>query len=260
MGRHYNPKIVTANLLFLADFANPAFVNNSTLSITSPYSNLTLTAFNAPTYVNVSNGVVTYSRAATANSVEKPTAGGYHISPNMSSVVGLRYNEFYYNDHTFEIWVKISDTSSTNYDGTENNSFLAGHRGYNIGYQYNSSTIYYNIWDTSAASFAAFNFDFNSSTGIQVGAWTQLVVTREGTNYKKYVNGKYIDANTRAAPGINTGTSNAATLSFGAHWASGQNFLYYSNSSISNVKMYNRALTGEEVAINFAATRGRFGI
>ena len=125
MARHYNPRVATANLLLMVDFSNQNYVNSSTLSVTSPYSNLTLTA-PGPTYVSIANGFATYTHAASANSTTKAAAGGYHISPDMSNVVGLRYNEFYYNDHTFEVWARINDPNPSNFDGTETNSFLLG--------------------------------------------------------------------------------------------------------------------------------------
>lgn len=259
MGVVYNTKIVTANLLCLVDFANPRNVNTTSKTVKSDFSNLTFSPAANLSYVTLSNNYVTYSRAASANSVEKPTAGGYHISPNMSTYTGLRYNEFYYNDHTFEVWCKILDNNPSNYDVTENNSFLAGHRGYNIGYTYNSSTIYYIIWNTSSAYITPFNFVFGSE--IVVGNWYQLAIVRSGNNYYKYINGEYKAANTSApSPSINGGVSNSATIGIGAQWASGQNYLYYANAAVGGIKMYNRALSNDEIQQNFTAYRGRYGI
>lgn len=256
MSKHYGPTVVTTNAVFMVDFSVPASVNTSTNNVFAYYANIVMTATN-PSYVSVANGIVTYDRALTANSVEKPTAGGYHSSGNISTVPNIRYNEFYYTDHTFEVWVRPNDVSASNYDGTELNSFIAGHKGYNIGYTMgNGNLIYYSLWDNTTA-FTVFNFSIPSE--IQQGVWHQLVVTRSGTNYKKYLNGKYVANFTRAAPGINTGVSNSAALTFGAQGGSG-NFIYYSKISIGAVRMYNRALDDGEILSNFAATRGKFGL
>ena len=256
MARYYGSKIVTANAVLVVDFASPSAVNSTNNNVFAYYANIVMTATN-PSYVSISNGVVTYSRALTANSIEKQTSGGVHSSGDISNVPGIRYNEFYYNDHTFEIWFRINDFTATNYDANEASSMLAGHRGYNIGYSYNSTTMWYNIWDTSAGGYNIFSF--NKNTEIVQGNWYQIAVTRAGTDYKKYINGQFIASNTHAAPGINTGVANSTPLCVGG-LNTGLQFFWYSNSSVSAVRMYNRALTDEEIFQNFESTRGRFGI
>ena len=256
MGRHYNPRVVTANAVLIIDFANPSAVDVSTGNIFAYGANIVMTATN-PSYINVANGFATYGRAATTNSTEKLTSGGLHASGNITNVEGIRYNEFYYNDHTFEVWFKIRDWNPSNYDANEQSSHLVGHRGYNIGYSYSSTKLTYNIWDTSASGF--YIFDFLKNTEIVQDQWYQAVVTRSGTDYKKYINGEFSQSNTHAAPAINTGVANSTPLSIGAI-SGAANFIWHSNSSVAAVRMYNRALTDEEIYINFAATRGRFGI
>lgn len=258
MARYYGPKVVTANAVMLIDFASNNVINASE-NVYAYVANISLTATN-PSFVSIANTYVTYDRAASANSTTKGTAGGCHVSGNISAVPGIRYNEFYYkNNYTFELWFRINDNTASNYDGTETNSFLAGHRGYNIGYAYNNSgQIFYGHWDTSASFVTVFNF--SNPSEIAQGQWYQVVVTRNGTTYKKYINGNFITSNTVSAPGINTGASNSNPFCLGAEYAVGQDYLYFAKASIGPVRMYERDLTQEEIEINFAASRGRFGI
>lgn len=258
MSRHYGPKVATANAVFMSDFAAGVTVDGSA-NVFVRYANIIMTPIN-PSYVTVANGFVTYDRAASANSTTKFTAGGCHTSGNISTIPGIRYNEFYYKDYyTFEIWFRINDIAPSNYDGTETNSVLAGHRGYNIGYAYNSAgNIFYGHWNGSSTFVTVFNF--NNGSDISPGQWYQIAVTRNNTTYKKYVNGRYITSNTVAAPAINTGVSNSSAFGLGAEYAAGSNFLYYAKASMGPVRMYERDLTDAEIADNFAATRGRFNI
>lgn len=258
MSKHYGPKIATANAVLMTDFAVPATVDGSA-NVYAQYANIVMTPIN-PSYVTIANGFVTYDRAASANSTTKHTAGGCHSSGNISTVPGIRYNEFYYKDYyTFEIWFRINDITASNYDATETNSFLAGHRGYNIGYAYNNvGDIFYGHWNGSGSFVTVFNF--NNPEEILQGQWYQTAVTRNNTTYKKYINGRYITSNTVAAPAINTGVSNSSPLCFGAEYSAGANYLYYAKASMGPIRMYERDLTDAEIADNFAASRGRFGI
>jgi hypothetical protein len=62
-----------------------------------------------------------------------------------------------------------------------------------------------------------------------------------------------------SATGI--GTTNNLWIGKVTNQAAGAgDYIYYSFSSVANMKMYNRALAPSEIAQNFQALRGRFGI
>lgn len=261
MGVQYNSKIVTANLLLGIDFAstrsyNPAVNSNNIISIVStPYSNLQISVVNN-TWVSIANGVVTFSRDAYANSAAEKFARGGYLAVNPLPFPKLQYNTFYYNDHTFEVWVKPNAYGGSNWDGTEGQSWIAGHKGYNIGWGILSSSVYYSMWDSNVSGTSmGLNFSLNPN------AWYQLVMTRSANTWNCYVNGRLNGSNTFFNPAPNTlGVGNNATLVIGAQGQLAANFTYYSICSISNIKMYDRALSGDEVIQNFNALRGRVGI
>ena len=95
----------------------------------------------------------------------------------------------------------------------------------------------------------------DSSISLSVGVWKQVVVVREGTGtnqFKIYSNG---DLNTTGTFNVNLNSS--AQLRIGRN----RGGVYHYDGEISNVKAYKgKALTATEVAQNFNALRGRFGI
>ena len=79
-------------------------------------------------------------------------------------------------------------------------------------------------------------------------AWTNLVGVYDGTNVRLYVNGTQVSSPSLASATLTT----SGNIRIGAD-AQGTNY-------IDNVKMYNRALSAEEVVQNFNALRGRYGV
>ena len=81
--------------------------------------------------------------------------------------------------------------------------------------------------------------------------WYMLSLSFDLTGWRIYINGT-LDST------INTATSalNHGNINIG-RWQSGGRYL---NGKISNLQIYNRALTSDEIARNYNATRHRFGV
>lgn len=93
-----------------------------------------------------------------------------------------------------------------------------------------------------------------SSVGVVNGTSVHILATYDGSNKKIYING--VLKNTVAKTGdLVTTTPGAAVGRFG-----GTTTGYYFDGKIYSVKVYNRALSATEVARNFEALRGRYGI
>lgn len=90
-----------------------------------------------------------------------------------------------------------------------------------------------------------------STTTVNTGAWFHAVATYNGSFVNIYVNGNLESTNARAG-NITSGAKNIGSNSGGTS--------EYFNGTIGSVKIYNRALTAQEVQQNFAAQRGRYGI
>lgn len=94
---------------------------------------------------------------------------------------------------------------------------------------------------------------YNVGTNEQIDQqWNHVVGTQDSASMKIYVNG--VLKNTLAQ----TGSIN--TAAFGGSWIgnNGGSTAYF-NGDIAIVKIYNRALTQDEILNNYNATKGRFG-
>jgi hypothetical protein len=91
-----------------------------------------------------------------------------------------------------------------------------------------------------------------ASSALDVNVWYLVSVTYDNGNPKIYINDTL-------------NNSSSATVVFGSTLYSndigrlGVGSQYF-NGSIANVSVYNRALTGDEIARNYNATRHRFGV
>lgn len=180
----------------------------------------------------------------------------------------LSLGNFMYNDHTWEIWFRIDDVNPGVYTGNEAVSVLAVYPGYHQGFVYNASTVYYDTWDNTVVGAPVEGAGCSWSlgtTGTQViqGTWCQLVAVKSGLTYIPYINGVAGGTGyTKTTMAFNS-LYNSGTLNIGAaaNVAAGAgNYVYYSKSTIANMKMYNRVLSAAEIKQNFNALRGRFGI
>ena len=94
--------------------------------------------------------------------------------------------------------------------------------------------------------------DSSSSVSSSAGTWRNIVATHNGVNRKLYVNTVNVldDINTV------TGQNSTEPISIGAY--NGGNYSAY--GAIPIYRVYNRALTTEEISQNYNATKNRFGL
>ena len=86
------------------------------------------------------------------------------------------------------------------------------------------------------------------------GAWTNLTGTYDGVTQSLYVNGAFFSSAARTGT-LFSGNS-SQTVRIGRQAESGGSL----NGNISNVSIYNRALSTNEIQQNFNALRGRYGL
>lgn len=238
-----------------ASAINQSTVARDTISTYSP------TLSNTAYYNYNSNGTFTFARSTAPNLKDGGgLIGNYPIGP-------LSVGNFIYNDHTWEIWFKINDVNAGNYDGTEAYSALAVYQGYHQGFQYTSSFMDYYVWDydgVTALSLTASRWTLGTSgTQLIQGNWYQLVVTNNNKTFTPYVNGVQLGTGLTATNLRFNNLYNGGVISIGktANVPSGVgSFTYYSRSTFGGMKMYNRALSAEEIQQNFNAGRGRYGL
>ena len=253
MGISYNTSVSTNGLILHIDPANIKSYPGSGTDITDLSKNLDFTTYNSGTYFNhnSTNGTFEITRSTTAGS---KAGGGFQATAASSS--DLAVDNFLYNDHTMSVWCKINDLARfVQYDATEtteSQSALLVWRGYHAGLYYNNSTLYYTIWTNGST------VNINT-TSISEGAWLNIIARRSSNTLELIIN------NTSAAgpTSVTTTTTNVNTtdnIRIGYANEGTSNYAWYADLDIGDVKLYNRALTDDEVNKNFQALRGRFGI
>ena len=101
-----------------------------------------------------------------------------------------------------------------------------------------------------SASSTSYNVAY--TTGLDLNKWYHTMATDDGTNVKLYVNGELVKTQASA-----TSTTNGTmTCKVGSWPTSNTSFA----GDIPVVKIYNRALTAQEVASNYNHYKSRFGI
>lgn len=244
MGLLNSPSIVTDSLALCLDAANAKSYPGSGTSWTDLSGNGRTTTLNAgPTYNSQNGGQIVLDGTDDYLSFASP-----------SPMAGT-------NLFTFEIWVNFTSITG-NGGGSYKSAFMCAGGS-------NSGTNMPEIGITSAnnTSFTPNLLVFGSGGGgtvgslsinvsslITNGSWYQIVIARTGSATQvAYLNGVQIGTGT-----VSNSFADGQTDIGGLHQLS--TWSGYLNGKISNVKIYSRALTGVEVARNFNALRGRFGI
>jgi hypothetical protein len=147
-----------------------------------------------------------------------------------------------YNSFAISIWFKTSAPRDGDRlywgDGTDRailaNNGTAGRLGWYI--------------NTTVA-----NTGYHYTTGTSVvNQWNNVVLQYTGSQVQCFINGTQDSATASI-----TGTSNASAFNIGTNYAHSGSWY---NGQISNMRMYDRALSADEVLQNFNALRGRYGI
>lgn len=259
------PEITDDNLVMSIDFANRKNFNPTTNVVVATALNDVTWERRNPEWISFLNNAIVFTRnSATSLSVaDKNFAGGcIKTTGNLFTVAtasATHYHIFYYNDHTFEVWFQINNSAPSNYDATEVVSTIAGHSGYDNGFSYSANFIDYVVWNGSSGGNTIFSWSVGASSEVRPNQWHQVVATRSGNTWRKYLDGKYVSETTQN-PAVNPLIYGLGDISIGSTWENNANFQYYSVSTISNVKMYNRSLSNTEIFQNFNALRSRFGI
>jgi hypothetical protein len=240
MSVSYNPGVVTSGLVLCLDAANQRSYPGSGIVWTDISGNgKNGTVNNSPTYsaanggIFILDGVNDYIALPSQNDAQAPLTG-------FGSFTGAANNSF-----TLEMWIKTSQiTGSASYNATgliarDNGDIYANLTMYN-GYVY--WTHYDGAWQSG----------LKSTTMVANNTWHQIVYV----NNSNTTGSIYVDS-------VNEVTA-ATTLLAGNYFSpdnigwgySGQYFL----GSLGSVKFYDRSLSAAEVAQNFNALRGRYGV
>lgn len=248
---------ISGTVLTVSAMTSGTIINGMALSFTGNVPATYITSFGTGT-----GGAGTYNINKSVTQGSIAMTGAYKIGGNMvvTGSGALASNTYLYNDHTTEVWARINDRNPANYDGYEGASILATYSGYHSMFYYGSNYIRYAIWDNTGPTEKTTS-DLTvgtSGTDIIQGQWFQVVVTKSGTTFKTYLNGVLKYTNTITSTAL-TGVTNSLRLGAAGDGNTGA-FYYYAKNNIGCLKMYNTALTTEEISQNFNALRGRYSI
>ena len=247
MGAYAGPDIVENGLVLALDAGNSkSYPGTGTTwtDLSGRGNNGTLTNMEVPgDYTSTNGGILTFD--------------GFDEYAKISSPSPLSSTKIF----TFEIWVNF--TSITGNFGPSNKAAFLFAGGTGSG----SGQPEFGVWSANASSFTPNTLYFGRGAGgtsgslfinvsslMSNGNWYQIVLVRSTSNAQiVYLNGSSI------------GTGNVSDdfqdgqTDFGAIHANGD-YSGFLNGKISTIKIYNRALTAQEIQQNFNATRSRYSI
>lgn len=236
MGLAHSPRIVTSGLIMALDAGNAkSYPGSGTAWSDLSGRTNTCTLVDGPTY---SAGAMVFDGTANRGHVSSP-------SGRLSWSADTSFNQTL----TFNLWVKSSDTT-----------------GYILSKPWNGSGQYnYSIQPTSFNLLAGTTSNSITFTTVSTGSWVNLVCWVDGTNMGYYINSATTGSKAHSCSGAipSSGNLNAdlcvmSLYPYGSGWAGNASFS--TQGSLAVCQIYNRVLSATEVAQNYAALRGRFGI
>jgi hypothetical protein len=226
MGIFYNPKIATDGLVLCLDAANRRSYpgTGTTWSDLAESNNGTLT--NGPTFDAGNGGSIVFD------------GSDDYVNCGNDSIFTLTA------ELTLECWVKTSYTGGYNHFISK---FPVSNCAYLIGSQQSNGYLYFSRSTNGA------NGGINGSLSINVcsGNWNHLVVSYNSTSSTLLMSVNATISSSSLTGSIYEATSN---LEVGRRSGVGQ----YYPGNIATAKVYNRALTADEIRQNYNATKGRY--
>lgn len=230
MAYHTGPKIVTDGLVLCLDAADRNSYPGSGTSwgdLSGNSSNGTL--INGPTFSSANGGGIVF---------DGTNDRGTFTSPITSA-----------SNQTYEIWTNVIASASADSgfayilhnnsaDSTTGNSYLT------IGIR------------PTQEYYAALNGAYsNMSSGVTASNSNivQIILTWDGTTQKMYINGDLKNSDSLSTTPQNFST----TTSFGDYVSLTYRMI---QGNLYSIKVYNKALSANEVLQNYNATKGRFGL
>jgi len=226
--------VIDSNLKFWIDAAQSNSYSGSGATwydISTSQSNVTL--YNSPTY---------------SSSV---TGGNIKFTPSSTQYGDTATNLGNMPKWTAEAWVKVNASLTGQVTSAVTNQYnLSNALNYSIGT--NKSPTDYNL------CVGFFDGAWHNTTGFvpTLDTWYQVVGTYDGTTLTQYVNGT---ANGSAVSYTGTASSGGVTR-IARRWDDTTASTNLFPGDIAVVRIYNRALTADEVSQNFNAHRRRFNI
>lgn len=240
MGIAYNTSIVRDGLVLHLDAANvKSYSGSGTVWKDLSGNGNTGTLANGSVYNSGDLGYITLDGV-----------NDYVATPNSADLISVGNGDF-----ALDAWFQVSGTKTINHSVVRRDNLLVeGGENRRIIYLFVRA-------NTNVGSFGVYDGSSNSATGTQDlndGLWHHMVGVYESSTKTQYL---YIDGDLQAqavynnAQPFNTANSPYVIGTTSPAYVAAQFF-----GNVSQVKIYNKALTATEVKQNFEATRGRYGL
>lgn len=227
MSAYGNPELVTDGLILYLDAGNAnSYPGSGTTWTDISMNGNTGTLVSSPTYSSADGGNfifsgTNYATAATANSLFNFGTG----------------------DFSMFLWFKSSYKSNYLTIASLDNSSSG------------NGIVFYGVITSGYFRSYVAGSSIDGTINICTGNWTNLGVTRSSGLVTQYINGLSRSTFTRA-----TSLLTNQTLALGSNVSTGPGGYGGFPGSMSNVSIYNRALSASEVLQNYNALRGRYGL
>jgi len=228
MGTSYNANIVTDGLVLCLDAANPR---------SYPGSGTTWYDLSG----NGHNG--TLVNGVGFNSGERGSMTFDGTNDRINFATSPKF-DFGTGNFTIEIWYNIQ------YHTTYHHFWTFGNQ-YHLAFKVNrpnsgDTTIYVYAGNNGPSSFGTI------SATATLNTWQMANLVRDGDNASIYVDADNKGTKTGWLNADIDGSTNAGAIGWG--WSS-----EYTKGNIAQVKIFNKALSSDEITQNYNATRGRYG-
>ena len=225
----HSPSIVTSGLVLCLDAANiKSYPGSGTTWTDLSGRGNTGTLFGSVGYSGLNGGSLVFGG--------QPENTDYFSITNIFNIAGVT-------NYSASLWIKFDPSSS----GIDSRFFWHGSYGVLIS-KTDSDQIFFYIRRSDGTA---------QSVGVTVspiiGVWINIAVSYDGSNMRLYVNGD-LKGSDSFTGGIKN--DNPSTLWLGANPLTTPNF--WTGCNMSQVSIYNRALTATEVAQNFNALKSRY--
>ena len=223
MATNYNPNIVTDNLVFCVDAANTKSYSGSGTDwkdLSGNSNNGTLT--NGPTFNSSNGGSILFD--GSDDNISMSNSSSLNTTPNV----------------TISSWINPSGFGGGNFgriiDSQDSYNFFLDNTG-------SSGTNAVRYWPNTGDALSA-------NTSVTLNQWANFTVVHSGSNVVIYKNGISI----ATSGSFSTLPSTSSTILIANRDDNARGF----EGKISQVFIYNKALTAAEVLQNYDAHKGRY--
>ena len=222
MGTKYNPSAVRDGLLICVDPANLNSYSGSGITARGLVSGIGATLVNGIGFSSSNSGIFILDGS---NDYINGNVTSFNLTGDLSAEIWFNLSA------TAGDWVRVIGKGDVS------------NRTFGFWYNNTEQCFLFQRYGTSN------NVSSTYSITVQTNIWYHVILTSNGSTHKLYLNGADVQTQTGSGPFLST--SNTLKIGYG-------DIHTYHNGRIGLYRIYNRALTAQEVLQNYNATKKRY--